>query len=45
MAIEAVEEDETFEEVEAIETEQLVDDSTIIDQNDNESDFNEPEED
>ncbi|MCL6240496.1 DNA gyrase subunit A [Acinetobacter amyesii] len=45
VAIEAVEEDETFEEVEAIETEQLVDDSTIIDQNDNESDFNEPEED
>ncbi|WP_180107780.1 DNA gyrase subunit A [Acinetobacter sp. YH12085] len=45
VAIEAVEEDETFEEVEAIETEQLVDDSTIIDQNDNESDLNEPEED
>ena len=45
VSIEAVEEDETFEEVDAIETEQLVDDSTIMDQTENESDLNEPEED
>lgn len=43
VSIEAVEEDETFEEVDAIETEQLVDDSTIMDQTENESDLNEPE--
>ena len=45
VSIEAVEEDETFEEVDSIETEQLVDDSTIMDQTENESDLNEPEED
>ena len=45
VSIEAVEEDETFEEVDAIETEQLVDDSTIMDQTENKSDLNEPEED
>ncbi|WP_436915188.1 DNA gyrase subunit A [Acinetobacter gandensis] len=45
VSIEAVEEDETFEEVDAIETEQLVDDSTIMEQTENESDLNEPEED
>ncbi|OTG83513.1 DNA gyrase subunit A [Acinetobacter sp. ANC 5054] len=45
VSIEAVEEDDTFEEVDAIETEQLVGDSTIMDQTENESDLNEPEED
>ena len=44
VAIEAVEEDEAFDEVDVTETEQLVDDSTIIDQNENASDSNEPEE-
>ncbi|MGE8684608.1 MAG: DNA gyrase subunit A [Acinetobacter sp.] len=44
VAIEAVEEDEAFDEVDVAETEQLVDDSTIIDQNENASDSNEPEE-
>ena len=43
VSIEAVEEDDTFEEVDAIETEQLVGDSTIMDQTENESDLNEPE--
>ncbi|RKG43108.1 MULTISPECIES: DNA gyrase subunit A [Acinetobacter] len=45
-AIEAVEEDEILEEVSAIDAEQLVDDSTIMDQTETESDdLNEPEED
>jgi DNA gyrase subunit A len=45
-AIEAVEEDEILEEVSAIDAEQLVDDSTIMDQIETESDdLNEPEED
>ncbi|MBI1451018.1 DNA gyrase subunit A [Acinetobacter sp. FL51] len=45
-AIEAVEEDEILEEISAIDAEQLVDDSTIMDQIETESDdLNEPEED
>ena len=44
VAIEAVEEDDAFDEVDAAETEQLVDGSTIVDQNENASDSNEPEE-
>ena len=44
VAIEAVEEDDAFDEVDVTETEQLVDNSTIIDQNENASDSNEPEE-